>query len=50
MIQNQDPVHPTAQPAVLPQPRPNEQGSFAVIGHVKIYDPNTQQVIVETRA
>ena len=38
------------QPAELAESRPTEQGSFAVIGHVKIYDPNTQQVIVETRA
>jgi hypothetical protein len=38
------------QPADKPATRPNEQGSFAVMGHVKIYDPNSQEVLVETRA
>jgi len=39
-----------SQPAQRPETRPNERGSFAVMGHVKIFDPNTQETIVETRA
>jgi hypothetical protein len=39
-----------SQPAVSPESRPNERGSFAVMGHVKIFDPNTKETIVETRA
>ncbi len=33
-----------------PQTRPNERAGFMVMGHVKIFDPNTKEVIVETRA
>jgi hypothetical protein len=33
-----------------PQARPNERAGFAIMGHVKIFDPNTNEVIVETRA
>jgi len=34
-----------------PQPkRPNEQGSFSVEAHVRIFDPKTQEVYVEKRA
>jgi len=35
-----------------PQPvaHPDEKGSIAVSGFVKISDPNTKQVFVETRA
>jgi len=29
--------------------RPNEQGSISVSGFVKIFDPRTQEVFVETR-
>jgi len=39
-----------SQPAPRPETRPNERGSFAVMGHVKIFDPNTKETIVETRA
>jgi hypothetical protein len=39
-----DPVQKT------PQTRPNERAGFAVMGHVKIFDPNTKEVMVETRA
>ena len=38
------------QPAHRAESRPNERGSFVVMGHVKIFDPNTQETIVETRA
>ena len=33
-----------------PVAKPNERAGFAVMGHVKIFDPNSQEVIVETRA
>jgi len=33
-----------------PQPKPNERAGFAIMGHLKIFDPNTKEVIVETRA
>jgi hypothetical protein len=30
--------------------QPNEQAGFAVEGFVKIFDPKTQEIFVETRA
>ena len=30
--------------------KPNERASFYVSGHVKIFDPETKEVILETRA
>jgi hypothetical protein len=33
-----------------PVAKPNERAGVAVMGHVKIFDPNSQEVIVETRA
>jgi hypothetical protein len=38
-------VEPKTQPR-----RPNEQGSFDVQAHVRIFDPQTKQVYVEGRA
>jgi hypothetical protein len=29
---------------------PNESGSFCIDGVVKIFDPNTQEILVESRA
>jgi hypothetical protein len=29
--------------------KPNENAGFAVMGHVKIFDPNSKETIVETR-
>ena len=29
--------------------KPNEKAGFAVMGHVKIFDPNTKETILETR-
>ncbi len=29
--------------------RPNENGQIAISGHIKIFDPNTQEVIVDKR-
>ena len=44
----QQPTHESVQKK--PPTRPNERAGFAVMGHVKIFDPNTKEVIVETRA
>ena len=34
-----------------PQPkRPNEQGSFSVEAHVRVFDPKTREVYMEGRA
>lgn len=40
------------QPATNDKPvaKPNELGSISVQGYVKIFDPNSQQVILEKRA
>lgn len=45
-------IEKTQQQAQKPQPvtKPNERAGFAVMGHVKIFDPNTKEVMVETRA
>lgn len=32
-----------------PVSKPNERAGFAVMGHLKIFDPNTKEVKVETR-
>lgn len=38
-------------PKPAPEPRrPDDRGSIQVDGFVKIFDPNTQQVFLETRA
>lgn len=29
--------------------RPDDQGNFAILGHVKIFDPNSDKVYVEIR-
>ena len=39
---------PTQQPT--PQKRPNDTGSVAVTGLVKIFDPKTRKVFVEQKA
>lgn len=38
-----------AEPKTQPR-RPNEQGSFEVQAHMRIFDPQTKQVYVEGRA
>jgi hypothetical protein len=38
-------------PATVKKPaRPNETGTLSVESHVKIFDPNTKEIIVEKRA
>ena len=42
---------PTPQPnAPIAPARPNEQGTVTVQGFLRIRDPNTDRVILETRA
>jgi hypothetical protein len=48
MQQNQQ-IKPQA-PRPAPSARPDERGSIAVSGFLKISDPVTKQVFVETRA
>jgi len=40
---------PKVEPKTQPR-RPNEQGSFDIQAHVRIFDPQTKQVYVEGRA
>lgn len=43
---NQEPAKPEAEPVN----RPNDQGSVNVTGFVRIFDPKTNETLVETRA
>lgn len=36
--------------AATPSATPNEAGTFSVEGFIKIFDPNTNEVLVEKRA
>jgi len=36
--------------AAIPSAKPNEAGTFSVDGFIKIFDPNTNEVLVEKRA
>ena len=40
---------PAAATPPKPASRPNENGSIAVMGHVKIFDPNTKEVLLDKR-
>lgn len=33
----------------IPQPRPNETGGFHFEGHIKIYDPTTNEIFIDKR-
>lgn len=46
---NKDPLSATEVNAQVPPKRPNESGSLRIDSFVKIHDPNTKEVIVETR-
>jgi hypothetical protein len=48
MQKNQPPA--SQPPKSQPVARPNERGTIAVSGFLKISDPNTKQVFVEKRA
>jgi hypothetical protein len=41
---------PTQQPAPQTENRPNDTGSVAVDGFIKIYDPQSRKVFVEQKA
>jgi len=46
---NEKPEKPTTAEQ-KPKRNPNEAGAFSVEAHVKIFDPNTREVLVEKRA
>lgn len=48
MVNNNMNENPTVEQK--PVKKPNEAGVFSVEAHVKIYDPNTKEVLVEKRA
>ena len=45
-----EPVTKTESTVPKKPARPNENGALHIEGFVKIFDPNTQEVIVEKRA
>jgi hypothetical protein len=49
-MDNKQPNQPVQPPQQQPRRKPNEVGGIAVSGFVKIFDPNTKETIVETRA
>lgn len=49
MIENLQPTPTTQEPQPAPA-RPNEQGRLNIDDFLRIYDPNSQQVLVEKRA
>lgn len=50
-MKNQQQQHgKTSQPSQQPTRLPNDAGSLRVEGFVRIADPNTKRVYVETRA
>ena len=50
MNEKLEPVIKTELAAIKKPTRPNETGALHIEGFVKIFDPNTQEVIVEKRA
>lgn len=42
-IQNQE------KPGVIPEKKPNEHSGVLFSSHIKIYDPNTKEVLVQKR-
>lgn len=52
MIENPEPKMQNiqSQPQIqVQQPRPNETGAVSIEGHIKIFDPNSQEVFVDKR-
>lgn len=50
MQQNQDQSIEQKNPQTSPgQPAVNERGSINVSGYVRVYDPNTNETLVEAR-
>jgi hypothetical protein len=50
MNHNEDTASQPEKPQKPAVSKPNETGSVYVEAHIKIYDPNTQEVLVEKRA
>jgi hypothetical protein len=50
MNHNEDTASQPEKPQNPAGSKPSETGSVYVEAHVKIYDPNTQEVLVEKRA
>ena len=50
MNHNEDNIPQPKKPQNPVVNKPNETGSVYVESHIKIYDPNTQEVLVEKRA
>ena len=44
------PIDAKLEPKPAQPKRPNEQGSFSVEAHMRIFDPKTREVYVEGRA
>jgi hypothetical protein len=51
MTQNskENPVIKQPQPAIKQQPKPNEAGVLNIDEHIRIFDPNTKETLVEKR-
>jgi hypothetical protein len=45
----QENTEKTQPQPVQPTAKPNDRAGFAIMGHVRIFDPNTKTVYVETR-
>lgn len=48
-IMQNDTIKGSEAQAKVPQPVINESGSVNVSGYVKIFDPETQEILVEAR-
>jgi hypothetical protein len=42
-------TNPTNNQTTSTQPKPNEQGSISIQGHIKIFDPETKEVYIDKR-
>lgn len=46
---NENPAKSQEKSSEKPENKPNEHGGFYFSSHVKIFDPNTKQVLVQKR-
>lgn len=49
MMETANQKNDSKPPVATQQRRPNEQGTINVSGYIKIHDPKTKQIFVETR-
>jgi hypothetical protein len=49
-MENNQKIEQSQQAAVKPAKRPDDTGSVAVEGFIKIFDPNSRKVFVEQQA